>query len=144
ARALNLIPLTVWFHADEMLAKEYVKLGAGTKADVPDHAVRQHALDWRHEERKRIAGDPTREAFVVTRGGRFGVWVNPVKGDIPDWQEDEYGGDAGVCLRLGMQTHLPQPGSCCHRLGSYEVSAPSSWAVEGLLLRALRGVAHRP
>src|SRR5215510_10339570 len=80
ARALNLIPLTVWFHADEMLAKEYVKLGAGTKADVPDHAVRQHALDWRHEERKRIAGDPTREAFVVTRGGRFGLWVNPVKG----------------------------------------------------------------
>jgi hypothetical protein len=89
ARALNLIPLTVWLHADEMLAKEYVKWDAGKKAYVPDHAVRQHALDWLHEEQKRIAGDPKREAFVVTRGGHFGLWVNPVKGYISDWQEDE-------------------------------------------------------
>ena len=51
--------------------------------------MRQHALDWLHEERKRIAGHPKREAFVVTRGGRFGLWVNPVKGYISDWQEDE-------------------------------------------------------
>ncbi len=45
ARALNLIPLTVWLHADEMLTNEYVKWDAGKKAYVPDHAVRQHALD---------------------------------------------------------------------------------------------------
>jgi hypothetical protein len=89
ARALHLIPHTVWLHADQMLAQEYVKWDAGKKAYVPDHAVRQHALDWLHEERKRIAGDPTREAFVVTRGGRFGLWVNPVKGYISDWQGDE-------------------------------------------------------
>ena len=44
ARALHLIPLTVWFHADEMLAKEYVKWDAGKTGDVPDHAVRQPTL----------------------------------------------------------------------------------------------------
>ena len=33
-----------------MLAKEYVNWDAGKKAYVPDHAVRQHALDWLHEE----------------------------------------------------------------------------------------------
>jgi hypothetical protein len=44
ARALNLIPLTVWLHADEMLAKEYVKWNAGKKAYAPDHAVRQWTL----------------------------------------------------------------------------------------------------
>jgi hypothetical protein len=44
ARALHLIPLTVWFHADEMLAKEYVKWDAGKKAYVPDHVVRQPTL----------------------------------------------------------------------------------------------------
>jgi hypothetical protein len=44
ARALTLIPLTVWFHADEMLAKAYVKWDAGKKGYVPDHAVRQQTL----------------------------------------------------------------------------------------------------
>jgi hypothetical protein len=41
ARALHLIPLTVWFHADEMLAQEYGNWDAGKTADVLDHAVRQ-------------------------------------------------------------------------------------------------------
>jgi hypothetical protein len=44
ARALTLIPLTVWFHADEMLAKAYVTWDAGKKGYVPDHAVRQQTL----------------------------------------------------------------------------------------------------
>jgi hypothetical protein len=44
ARALHLIPLTVWFHADEMLAKAYIKWDAGKTGDVPDHVVRQPTL----------------------------------------------------------------------------------------------------
>jgi hypothetical protein len=44
ARALNLIPLTVWLHADEMLTKEDVTWDAGKKAYVPDHVVRQQTL----------------------------------------------------------------------------------------------------
>ncbi len=44
ARALNLIPLTVWFHVDEMLAQESVKWDAGKMGDVPDHVVRQPTL----------------------------------------------------------------------------------------------------
>jgi hypothetical protein len=44
ARALNLIPLTVWLHADEMLTKAYVNWDAGKTGDVPDHAVRQPTL----------------------------------------------------------------------------------------------------
>jgi hypothetical protein len=44
ARALHLIPRTVWLPADEMLAKAYVKWDAGKTGDVPDHVVRQPTL----------------------------------------------------------------------------------------------------